>query len=166
VLLKEILLQHIDEQAFMIAGSRLWLITEIQQWLEQSLQQAGCVNRVVVLKHPSLSIIITELVSLLEPKFIIVRHNFADIERTRVRRRWHPIYGYLWARMIYDRIYSELISNNSLEFLDLYYADLLSRPDQEISRIAGFAGLDINQDRIRDARTFLRCKPSADVPTR
>ena len=141
MLLKNILLQHIDEQALMIAGNRLRLISEIQQWLEQSLQQAGCDNRVIVLKHPLLSIIIPELISLLDPKFIIVRRNFADIERTRARRRWYPIHGYLGARMLYDRIYSELVANNSLGFMDLHYADLLSRPDQEISRIADFAGL-------------------------
>lgn len=163
VLLKNILLQHIDEQALMIAGNRLRLISEIQQWLEQSLQQAGCDNRVIVLKHPLLSIIIPELISLLDPKFIIVRRNFADIERTRVRRRWHPIHGYLGARMLYDRIYSELVANNSLGFMDLHYADLLSRPDQEISRIADFAGLAGKPERIREARAFLRCKPSADV---
>lgn len=163
MLLKNILLQHIDEQALMIAGNRLRLISEIQQWLEQSLQQAGCDNRVIVLKHPLLSIIIPELISLLDPKFIIVRRNFADIERTRARRRWHPIHGYLGARMLYDRIYSELVANNSLGFMDLHYADLLSRPDQEISRIADFAGLAGKPERIREARAFLRCKPSADV---
>jgi hypothetical protein len=162
-LLRNILLQHIDLHALMIAGNRLRLISEIQQWLEQTLQQAGCDNRVVVIKHPLLSIIIPELISLLDPKFIIVRRNFADIERTRARRRWHPIHGYLGARMIYDRIYSDLVANNSLGFMDLNYADLLSRPDQEISRIADFADLAGNQDRIREARTFLRCKPSADT---
>jgi len=141
----------------MVTGNRLQLTTEIQQWLGKTLQKAGCDNRVVAIKHALLSLVIPELISLLQPKFIIVRRPYADIERTRARRQWPPIYGYLGARMIYDRIYSELVANNNIGFLDLYMPDLLSRPDQEISRIADFADLAGNADRIRDARAFLRC---------
>lgn len=141
----------------MISGNRLQLISEVQQWLGQTLKEAGCDNRVVVLKHALLSIIMPELISLLQPKFIIVRRPFVDIERTRARRQWPPSYGYLGARMIYDRIYSELVANNNIGFLDLYFPDLLSRPDQEISRIADFADLGGSPDRIKNARAFLRC---------
>jgi len=149
---------HLErEQALMVTGNRLQLTTEIQQWLGKTLQKAGCDNRVVAIKHALLSLVIPELISLLQPKFIIVRRPYADIERTRARRQWPPIYGYLGARMIYDRIYSELVANNNIGFLDLYMPDLLSRPDQEISRIADFADLAGNADRIRDARAFLRC---------
>lgn len=156
-MLRNILLRHIDEQALIVSGNRLQLISEIQQWLGQTLQKAGCDNRVVALKHPLLSIIVPELITLLQPKFIVIRRPYTDIERTRARRQWPPIYGYLGARMIYDRIYSDLVANNNLGFLDLHLPDLLSRPDQEISRIADFADLASNSDRIKDARAFLRC---------
>ena len=153
-------MRHVDEQTLIIAGNRFQLITEVQQWLGQLLQNDGRGNRVVVLKHALLSLIIPELISLLQPKFIIVRRPFADIERTRARRQWPPIYGYLGARIIYDRIYSELIANSNLGFLDLFLPDLLSRPDQQISRIADFVDLGGDPDRSKKARDFLRCQPS------
>ncbi|MBI5040844.1 MAG: hypothetical protein HZB57_06510 [Gammaproteobacteria bacterium] len=156
-MLRNILLRHIDEQALMVSENRLQLVSEIQQWLGGILQKAGGDDRVVVLKHALLSLIMPELVSLLHPKFIIVRRSYTDIERTRVRRQWPPIYGYLGARIIYDRIYSELVANSNLEFLDVYMPDILSHPDQEISRIADFSGLGGDPDCMKNARTFLRC---------
>lgn len=155
--LRSILLRHIDEQAVMISGNRLQLISEIQQWIGQTIQKEGFDNRLVVLKHALLTLIIPELIALFQPKFIVVRRPYADIERSRARRQWPPIYGYFGARMIYERIYSDLLANNTLSFMDIHLPELLSRPDAEIARIADFAEVGCTADQLKQAREFLRC---------
>lgn len=79
-------------------------------WLEQERAKARAVGaEVIALKHPLAGFFIPELVQVCDPEFLVVTRQFAAIEKTRVRRRWAPVYGAQGAKVVYSSLFSALM---------------------------------------------------------
>ena len=152
--LRKILAEYVNEPLLGVAGDRVKMSQDIQAWFDRTVPPSHK-DGVVVIKHPLLSLMIPNLISTYRPKFIVVRRPYADIERTRIRRKWPVNYGYFGARILYGEIYASLIGYD-VSFMDIFYPDVLSNPDREVDKIAEFAGLDADRKLRREAADFVR----------
>ena len=153
--LRSILLRYVDELGLCVRGRQDYLIAELQQWVKFILENEAADDQAVVLKHPLLSIILSDLLDKFRPRIICVKRPYEDIERSRIRRNWPPAYGILGARRIYECIEVSL-NNRNVDILDVSYPDLLTEPDRCITKLAEFSGLGDDDARFLRARTFLR----------
>ena len=139
--LRTILAQYVNEPQLGIAGDRMKMMHDIGTWLQRTVPPEIQESGVVAMKHPLFGLMVPQLISLLRPKFLVVRRPYGDIERTRIRRQWPAIYGYLGARLLYGSIYHDLVGYD-MNFMDVSYPEVLTNPEREIDRIAEYAGLD------------------------
>ncbi|MEA2552619.1 MAG: Sulfotransferase family [Fimbriimonadaceae bacterium] len=152
--MREILRKHINEAALIFTGNEAELAQELSQWLDNAVPKKERGN-VIVLKHALLMLVLPLVKSLLQPKIIVVRRPYPDIERTRSRRGWPATQGYLGARILSAKMYADL-SSLSMSFLDVNYPELIANPEREIARLAEFTGLDPDGSRRADALSFVR----------
>jgi hypothetical protein len=109
----QILASHVDEMSLRVKSEDLeqefgktclpWIKTQID-----SARQ----NRVrgITLKHPLLAFHINSLARVPNVKFVVVMRDLEDIEKTRQRRKWAPVYGQAGAVQIYNKIFSAMLS--------------------------------------------------------
>src|SRR5450631_2245828 len=74
----------------------------------QLLKAAEAGSKAIVLKHPLQAFFLDEIFSICDPRLVLVHRPFDRIEATRLRRKWHPIYGKAGAQVIYNSLYSKL----------------------------------------------------------
>lgn len=79
----------------------------------------------LALKHPLQTFILPYLDKVIEPKYIFVTRPLEQIEATRLRRKWHPVYGALGANIIYQTAMKFLISH-SRNYLSIPYNSLVN----------------------------------------
>jgi hypothetical protein len=152
--LRAIFAEYVHEPQLGIAGDGVKMAQDIMNWLERTVPEEHK-DGIVAIKHPLFALMVPNLISMLRPRFIVVRRPYADIERTRVRRQWPHIYGYLGARILYGRIYADLVGYD-VNFLDVFYPGVLAKPEREIDRLAEFAGLDLDGKLRSAAVDFVR----------
>ena len=151
--LQRILQTYIDESTLLLKGSREELMREMKAWLDGEVKKAG--DRMIAIKHPLLCLTVPITTALMTPKYVVIRRPYGDIDRTRARRNWPLIHGYLGARIMYEKMYSDLISER-MSFHDIFYPDLLSDPEAEVSRLAKFSGLEASAEKLANAFSFVR----------
>jgi hypothetical protein len=91
------------------------------------------------LKYPLSALAIPEIVSVFDTKLVYVLRPLADIESTRVRRRWPEVYGEMGAKVIYSRMFQFLV-DYSIPSLILRYPDVLKAPVNHAGMLARFSG--------------------------
>ena len=80
------------------------------RWLAKKQDEARDLgHQVIVLKNPLTAFMIPQLVQVAQSRFVVVTRKFASIEKTRLRRKWHPTYGEAGARKVYSSIFSTLM---------------------------------------------------------
>lgn len=93
------------------------------KWLHAEKQTAACEGYYhIVLKHPLTAFFIEDIEAVAQPRWVVITRPFEAIEKTRLRRRWHPVYGKAGANVIYSRIFSVLM-NYSITALCMSFDD-------------------------------------------
>jgi hypothetical protein len=115
----------------------------------------------LMLKHALSALVLQELGELFELRVVCVIRPLADIERTRLRRRWTPEFGELGANVIYEHLFSFFI-NTDVPFHFVRYADLLADPASIARDLTAFLGLRVNEDAREAAiRSVRRISPGS-----
>lgn len=126
------------------------------QGLKKLIQQAKEAGvEAVVLKMPLASICLAQMIEAIDPYVILVHRPFEEIEASRKRRNWPPIYGVAGAQVIYSKLYTELMQMKK-SYLAISYRDLQEDPRREMLRVTHFCGLSELNDRIDEAAGFVR----------
>jgi hypothetical protein len=109
----------------------------------------------IFLKYPPSVLVLREICSVFDTKLISVERPLAQIERTRVRRRWAAHYGEQGAERIY-RCLAEAVEAGLYPHLRVKYDELLRSPAYVARRLAQFAGLSASRDAVEGAATFIK----------
>jgi len=83
---------------------------------------------VMALKHPLSAFFVPQLASLENSSFLVITRRFSEIERTRERRNWLPVYGALGAARIYSAMMSGLIEAQ-VSFQTVAFRDFLNEAE-------------------------------------
>lgn len=96
-----------------------------EPWIEQERIKARLNGSpIIFLKHPLSAFVIQQIRELCDPEFVVFLRPLKIIENSRLRRRWHPIYGSAGASKIYSVIFTNLIANG-ISFSAVSYDDFL-----------------------------------------
>lgn len=121
-----------------------------QEELQRALDN-GCNH--IVLKHPLQILILDYLQNYINPKYLFLTRPMQEIERSRLRRRWHPIYGASGAVKL-QKIASEFMIKNSCPYLSVPYRSLLT--DRAFRQtILDYCGLKPTVDMLKCAERWL-----------
>lgn len=124
-----------------------WLAAERQKARSQGLPA-------VVLKHPILSLVLPQVLSACDARILVCLRPMDQIEASRQRRRWHPVYGRDGAQRLYGSIFSTLIAMGR-GFQAVSYSEFLARPGLR-QRLARDCGLPFDATRLAAADAWLR----------
>lgn len=91
----------------------------------------------VLLKHALSIPFIPEISKVFEIKIIIVLRSLADIEATRLRRKWSAIHGESGAKYLYGLLFGH-VTNNDIPVELIRYNDVLHDPQKALSRLLHF----------------------------
>lgn len=109
-----------------------WLYAEKQKAAREGYDH-------IVLKHPLTAFFIEDIEAVAQPRWVVITRPFEAIENTRLRRRWHPVYGKAGANVIYSRIFSVLM-NHSITALCMNF-DAFRKHADERARLEAYLGL-------------------------
>lgn len=126
--LRNRLLRIYDEQTLQRIGQPELLSAWLRPWLVEESAKArlqGCTH--IVIKHPLLATLVSLLVEVCNPTFVVVTRPLPAIERTRLRRNWPEVYGAKGAPAIYSTALNCLIDAQQ-SFLTIAFADFLASP--------------------------------------
>jgi hypothetical protein len=123
-------------------------------WYDECRKARAAKSNHIVLKHPLQSLILPYLDTFLSPDYILVTRPFENIEKTRVRRRWLPIYGRQGAQIIYSTTFNFLIDNKRA-FLSVPYDGIIKNMETR-QRLIDYCGLTPTQNMLTAAGEFLR----------
>lgn len=112
-------------------------------------------EKVFVLKMPLASVCLPEICRTFDTKVIVVHRPYQEIEASRVRRDWSPIFGIKGANLIYNRIFSDLIAHK-LCFLGISYHDFINNTGQTLQNIIDFCEISGFHENFDKARSFIR----------
>lgn len=124
---------RVDPAVFQSAFGR-WYLEQIPK-----AEAAGATR--IALKHPMSILMMDQIRTVCNPQFLVVTRPFAAIERTRLRRDWHAVYGEQGAQELYNRIYSYLHAHD-LPYASIPYARFLDSPAERL-RILDYLELDV-----------------------
>ena len=109
----------------------------------------------IFLKYPLSALLLEPICAVFDARLVYVMRPFAEIERTRLRRRWRAQFGRSGAEIIY-RAMEEFEQQASQPIFTLNYTDLVASPAQCIRDLASFAQLGLEQDLIDRAIAFVQ----------
>jgi hypothetical protein len=117
-------------------------------------QEAG--SKAIVLKHPLQAFYLDQIFEVCDPKLVLVHRPFDNIEATRLRRKWHPVYGRAGARVIYNVLYAKLhqISKSCISIPFESFVENSAMQDDLLS----FCSINPTPSQLTEARRFLRRK--------
>lgn len=107
----------------------------------------------IALKHPLQALVLPYLQRRLKPKYLFVTRPLDDIEKTRIRRKWHATCGAAGAKHI-SAVATNFLVENSCPFLTVPYKALMQSADFR-SDLLAFCGLAPDGDRLQKAEHFL-----------
>ena len=108
--LRHALMQLFEEKTLKEVGSQDDFLNFFENWWPQECEKAqdlGCSH--IVLKQPLQTLILPYLHKRLDPTYVFVTRPLQDIEKTRVRRNWPPVYGGKGAKALYGVAFDFLV---------------------------------------------------------
>ncbi len=106
-LYREALLKCFDEQTLKQIGKSEDFIAFFKPWLENEKAIAASGGRThIVLKHPLQTFLLPAIDQIARPTYLVVTRPYEEIEQTRLRRGWSPVFGEAGAKAVYGAIYS------------------------------------------------------------
>jgi hypothetical protein len=109
----------------------------------------------IFLKYPLSALVLPQICRVFDAKLISVERPLAQIERTRLRRRWPAQYGERGAELIYRHL-SVAVAALTAPHLKVKYDELLRSPGYVARRLAQFAELRTSRSEIERAASFIR----------
>jgi hypothetical protein len=122
----------------------------------QSARASEAGSKTVLLKHPLQAFFLDEIFKVCDPKLVLVHRPFNNIEATRLRRQWHPVYGKAGARVIYNSLYSKL-HGGSKSYISVPYQSFLENLAMQ-NDLLSFCSMNPTPSELSEARKFLRIK--------
>lgn len=153
--LRDVLLQCIDERTLQPKGNAELFVRFFRQWTAEQKQLAAAAGYdVLVLKHALLVFMLPAIIRMASCKVIVVTRALESIEKTRVRRNWHPTLGQDGAKIIYSTA-SNYLRESGISFLSVAFEEF--RTSQHIRETAiSFAGLKPSPEQLAEAEIWLR----------
>jgi hypothetical protein len=112
----------------------------------------------IILKYPLATLLAPQICEAFETKIVHVMRPLEQIEQSRLRRRWPPIFGSAGAAIIYRHM-SDLQNTNSCPMLTIKYPELLASPLDHARRLARFVGLKPTLAQMKEAVEFVVARP-------
>lgn len=100
---------------------------------------------------------IQEIREICDPYFLIITRSLEDIELTRIRRRWHPVYGKTGAKLIYEKIFNTILIHE-ISVTCISYQNLLTNRSHRESLIR-WTGFVPKREDFEAAESWLRISP-------
>lgn len=129
--------------------------SHFEKWIVDEKLKAtknGCAS--IFLKHPLSVFVLPQIVKICDPQVYVFLRPLRDIERSRKRRGWHPVYGIAGAQKIYSTIFSTTV-NQSIPFCAVSYKNFLN--DQMYRRdISRRMELNPTEKQLANAESWLR----------
>lgn len=121
---------------------------EFGEWPAQRPKRA-------VLKLPAASICLPQIMTVFETSVVVVHRPFDEIEASRGRRRWPAHFGATGARVIYSRMFSDLMQL-AKSYMAISYLDLTNDTERAIQNVIDFCGLQDLASNRPEACAFVR----------
>lgn len=139
--LRDSLVKCVDEMTLKMRLKDRQIFCEwFAKWLHAEKQKAARKGYYhIVLKHPLTAFFIKDIEAVAQPRWVVITRPFEAIENTRLRRRWHPVYGKAGANVIYSRIFS-MLTNHSITALCMNF-DVFRKQAHERARLETYLGL-------------------------
>ncbi len=132
------------------------LSTFLIDWLKvQRIRARDNGQRSIVLKHPLAALALDTIITVADPKFVVGLRPLDQIEATRTRRGWHPIYGRSGAKQIYEAVFSGLLANGR-SFVGVSYPDFMEHRSSR-ERLATALDLTPNANQVASAEAWISC---------
>ena len=126
-----------------------------RSWLPLEEEKAKALGHTcLVMKHPLSCFVLNQIIDVCQPRIVIVGRPLDEIEKTRERRGWHPVYGRAGAVKIYDKIFTHVLSQNLSSYL-VGYRDFQNRAEirQDLLK---FCNLAPSTTELKQAEGWLR----------
>jgi len=138
-------------------------VNYFKPWLEGELAKATQMGLpFVVLKHPIAALALTDILTVCSPEVLVVSRPLDQIEQSRLRRRWHRVYGAEGANKIYSAAFNGLI-NHAVSFRTVAYPEFQTKLAYR-RRLIGELGFQPTPDMLSAAESWIR-KPIPRVET-
>ena len=112
-------------------------------------------RRLLTLKMPLASLCLPEICSTFDTRIIVVHRPLDEIEASRLRRKWGPLYGASGAQYIYGQMFNDLILHK-LSFLGISYGDFVNNTQRSLQKIVEYCDLGHLQKNLGKAEAFVR----------
>ena len=110
----------------------------------------------ICLKHPLQIFFLPYLSNFLKPKFVFVTRPIEQIEASRMRRKWHPVYGKQGANRLYS-VATHFLISNSCNYLSVAYNALVG--DVSVRKtLLDFCNLEPTDEMLKNSADFLERK--------
>jgi hypothetical protein len=114
-----------------------------------------------MLKHGLAALFLPELCEVFDVRLVGVLRPLADIEATRLRRKWWPSFGEAGARVIYRALFDHIV-NATTPYHLVRYQSLMSEPQGELSQLLNFCGYAPEPEALAQALAFVE-RPKVDT---
>lgn len=108
----------------------------------------------VLLKHALPALFLPELAEVFDLKVVGVLRPLSEIEATRQRRRWGPMFGKSGAALIYSQMFQHLVETQ-VPFHLVRYSELLEKPSKVLAELAAFCELSVDEKAQAEAVAFM-----------
>jgi hypothetical protein len=117
----------------------------------------------IFLKHPLSALVLPQICAVFDTKLIYVLRPLAEIERTRLRRRWGAQLGRQGAEVVYPAMFDNLVEQVYPTMI-LRYAELMKAPAKVAQELVQFAGLTASPAQIKAAAAFVNSPKDKLLP--
>jgi len=108
----------------------------------------------IFLKYPLSALVIPQICNIFETRLIYVLRPLADIELTRLRRRWYAELGKQGAEVIYASMFRVLVEH-AYPTMILKYTELLKASMKIAQELVQFAELGAGPAEVQNAAAFI-----------
>jgi hypothetical protein len=153
--------RHVDEAALRhrdnYRESFVPALQELKTRLENNAfpNQPDPAKRLLALKMPLASLCLPEICSTFDTRLIVVHRPLDEIDASRLRRNWGPLYGASGAQHLYGHMFNDLVQHK-LSFLGVSYGDFVNNTRQSLKKIIGYCDLEHLQKNLGKAEAFVR----------
>ena len=152
---RDALVNCIDECTLKIKGSAEDFESFFKEWIAQQYVKArenGCSS--IILKHPLQSFLLQKITKHISPICVVVTRPLAKIEQTRLRRKWHPVYGAAGAKAVYNATYIYLHENGYC-YMAIPY-EKFREDDFVRKQLLSFCGINPTIEQMHSAISFIK----------
>jgi hypothetical protein len=113
----------------------------------------------ILLKYPLSAVIIGEIARVFDTRLIVVLRPLDQIEGTRKRRNWLPIYGEAGAKLVYTHIFNHIVMRDTPAMV-VNHGQLLKHPQHCLEEMERFIYRGRIDGRLDDALSFIKTPSS------